>query len=216
MVLTNGHCLTPRPTPGQALVDRAADDLVVLNGNTGNAATRATAARLLYATMTGTDVALYRLRESYAALARAGVPARLLATAGPAPGDALVMQSGTYQTTFACAVEAIVPAVREAGYTQRGAVRYAAGASCDPRPGTSGSALIDPRTGQVVAIHNSHVAGDGEPCAEDNPCEVAPDGTTTAVKGRGYAQQVAGLTPCLAAGSAFDAARPGCALPTGR
>jgi hypothetical protein len=211
MLLTNGHCVTPRPPVGATLVDRPATDRVALNGPTSNTVAIATANRLLYATMTGTDVALYRLRESYAALAARGVPARELATQGPTPGTALVLQSGALQNTYACRVEAIVPAVREAGYTQRNVIRYANDPSCAPVGGTSGSQLIDARTGQIVAVHNSHVTGADKPCAEGEPCEVAADGTTSSVKGRSYGQQISGLASCLSAGSTLDLRRPGCA-----
>jgi hypothetical protein len=212
MLLTNGHCLTPRPAVGAALVDRPSSALVALNGPSSNGVARASTTRLLYATMTGTDVALYRLRETYAALAALGVPARELATAGPAPGTKLALHSGALQNTYGCTVEAVVPAVREAGYTQRSVLRYVADPACQPIGGTSGSALIDARTGQVVAVHNSHVTGDGKPCTEGEPCEVAPDGTATSVKGRGYAQQITSLTACLDAGSVLTLGRPGCAL----
>lgn len=212
MVLTNGHCVDPRPAPGDAVLDRPARHLVTLLGPDSNPVARATTTRLLYATMTGTDAAVYRLRETYAQLRRLGVPAHPLAVSGPAPGDELVMHAGSFQTTYACTVGAIVPTVRETGWTQRDVVRYRTTRSCRTQAGLSGAALIDPRTGQVVAVHNSHVAGDGEPCSEDNPCEVASDGAVTSVRGRGYAQQVTALTPCLVAGSAFDSDAPGCTL----
>lgn len=216
LLLTNGHCVFPaRPEPGQTLLDQPARHPVVLNGADSNAVARATTTRLLLATMTGTDVALYRLDQSYAQLAAKGVPAHPLTTTGPAPGTPLTMHAGADQTTFRCTVGAVVPTLREAGYTQRSALRYADATSCAPQAGTSGSPLIDPRTGAVVAIHNSHVTGDAKPCRENEPCEVAPDGTVTAVKGRGYAQQVAGLAPCLDAGSTLAPSRPGCTLLAG-
>lgn len=215
LLLTNGHCVPTRPRPGQTYRDRPADDLVILNGADGNAVARASTTRLLLATMTGTDVALYRLDQSYAELAAKGVPAHPLATTGPAPGAALTMHVGSEQTTYACTIEAVVPTLEEAGYTQRDALRYTPTRSCAPQAGTSGSPLIDPRTGQVVAIHNSHVTGDAKPCKENEPCEVAPDGTVSATKGRGYAQQVAGLAACLDAGSVLAPSRPGCTLPAG-
>jgi V8-like Glu-specific endopeptidase len=213
LLLTNGHCATPWPKPGRADVDRAARHRVALNDATSNAVARATTTRLLYATMTGTDLALYRLDQSYAQLAARGLPARELSTTGPALGDKLAMHVGSEQKTFTCTVAALVPAVREAGYTQRNVVRYATDRTCKPEGGTSGSPLIDLRTGLIVAIHNSHSYGDGKPCTEGNPCEVAPDGTTTSVKDRAYAQQTAGLAACIDAGSVLVAGRPGCVLP---
>ena len=212
MVLTNGHCLAPRPRPGRAVLDRPASQFVNLLGADSNPAARARTTRLLYATMTGTDVALYRLRQTYAQLDRLGVPSHPLATTGPAPGDKLVMHDGSRQTTYSCVVDTIVPEVREAGWTQRDVVRYETARTCETVAGLSGSPLINPLTGAVVAVHNSHVAGGGKPCSEDNPCEIGADGTRTSVRGRGYAQQVAGLTPCLTSGSTFDPEAPGCTL----
>lgn len=123
-----------------------------------------------------------------------------------------MIHDGSRQTTYSCVVDTIVPEVREAGWTQRDVVRYETARTCETVAGLSGSPLINPLTGAVVAVHNSHVAGGGKPCSEDNPCEIGADGTRTSVRGRGYAQQVAGLTPCLTSGSTFDPEAPGCTL----
>lgn len=213
LLLGNGHCADPRPPRGKAFADRPAAGIVTVNGASGNAIARTSATRLLYATMTGTDVAVYRLAATYAELAEAGVRPLRLAESGPTVGERLEMLSGgAAETTLTCRVAAVVPVLREAGYEQREALRYAGGPDCEPEHGMSGSPLVDPSTREVVAIHNTHVDGDGEPCSENNPCEVAPDGTVTAIKGRGYAQQTAGLTRCIVAGSRFDLAAPGCSL----
>lgn len=213
LLLTNGHCAEPRPPRGKAIGPRPARSVVTINGAAGNAIVRTSTTRLLYATMTGTDVAVYRLASTYAQLAGSGVRARSLAERGPAVGDRLSLLSGSAQTTFSCRAAAIVPILREGGYEQRDAIRYGRGAACEPQPGTSGSPLVDVRTGDVVAIHNTHVAGGGRRCSVDNPCEVDPSGTTTAVRRRGYAQQTAGLASCIAAGSRIDLATPGCRPP---
>lgn len=212
LLLTNGHCLTPRPAPGKTLLDRPAKKLVRFNDARGNGVRRGSTAQLLYATMTGTDVALYRLTESYADLAASGLRIFTLATTAPAVGTPLSMLAAELQATYSCRVAAIVPTLREAGYEQRNAIRYANARSCQPIGGSSGSPMVDHRTGEVVAIHNTHVNGDAKPCKEGEPCEVAPGGTTTAIKGRGYAQQTAGLAACIVAGSRLDLAVPGCEL----
>lgn len=67
----------------------------------------------------------------------------------------------------------------------------------------------------VVGIHKTH-NDTGEKCTDDNPCEVGPDGTVTAVRGRSYGQQVSTLTACLAEGSKLDLSRDGCTLPHSR
>ncbi|HEY3481881.1 MAG TPA: hypothetical protein VGL02_23530 [Streptomyces sp.] len=41
---------------------------------------------------------------------------------------------------------------------------------------------------------------------------MAADGSVTAVQGRGYGQQVAGIAACVVPGSKLDLARPGCEL----
>lgn len=212
LLLTNGHCAEPLPPRGKALNARPAESIVTINGAAGNAIARTSTTQLMYATLTGTDVAVYRLASTYAQLAESGVRVLSLSHSGPEVGDRLSLLSGTYQTSFSCQVAAIVPTLREAGYQQRDAIRYGRGAACEPGPGTSGSPLVDARTGEVVAIHNTHNVGDGRRCSRDNPCEVDPSGTITAVKRRGYAQQTAGLAQCIVAGSRLDLSNPGCQL----
>jgi hypothetical protein len=212
LLLTNGHCAEERPPRGTGIRDRPSRLSVTVGDVSGNASVRAFTTRLLYATMSGTDVALYRLDRTYAELADAGVPALTLSDEGSRVGDRVTLLSGAWQESFACTIEAIVPTLREGGYEQHDALRYATSAGCEPGPGTSGSPLVDPDTRQVVAIHNTHNDGDGEACGDDNPCEVDPQGATTAVKGRSYAQQTAGLARCIAAGSRVVLTQPGCAL----
>ncbi|WP_208905911.1 hypothetical protein [Streptomyces melanosporofaciens] len=62
----------------------------------------------------------------------------------------------------------------------------------------------------VVGIHNTHNDA-GEKCTDNNPCEVGPDGTVTAVRGRGYGQQVYMIASCLTEGR-LDLSHPGCTL----
>lgn len=212
LLLTAGHCAERRPPRGEALSNRPSDGIVTVNRADGNPVVRTSTTRLLYATMTGTDVALYRLADTYADLARAGIRPFLLAADGPAVGDRLTMLSGAGQKIYSCRVAAIVPTLREAGYVERESIRYATTPDCRPIPGTSGSPLLDERTHEVVGLHNTHDTGTGKPCSEGNPCEVGPDGTVTAVENGSYGQQTDGLERCIADGSRFDLALPGCPL----
>ncbi|MFD1052482.1 serine protease, partial [Kibdelosporangium lantanae] len=66
--------------------------------------------------------------------------------------------------------------------------------------GYSGSALLSGNT--VVGIHNTG-NDSGEQCTDDNPCEVAADGTVTSTRGRGYGQQVDQIAACFT-GSRLD------------
>ncbi len=212
LALTNGHCVpSGRPAPGKALVDRPAGlaDPVTVNDSAGYPRATARATRLVYATMTGTDIALYRLDKTYAQLAAAGAKVFRLSTTPMRGGDRISMARNTGRPL--CTVEAVVPRLREDDYQQNGAVRYAPSDTCASRPGYSGTALLAPDGETVVGINNTHNR-DGEKCTDNNPCEVGRDGSVTAVKGRSYGQQVHRISGCLITGSRLKLSRPGCGL----
>ncbi len=213
MVLTNGHCADHRPAPGEAILDESASEVVYVRNANGSTVTRVRTTALAYATMTGTDVAVYQLDTTFAELAAKGVHIFSFAEQGPSPDDRVNLLSGGSADDWDCKVEAIVPLLREGGYSQVNALRYAAEPGCGPSDGPghgdSGSPLVDPDTNQIVGIHATG-NDDGLECVENNPCEVDADGNSTAVKDRKYGQQVSFLRECLAAGSVFDTGRPGC------
>ncbi|MEU5265917.1 serine protease [Amycolatopsis sp. NPDC021455] len=210
LLLTNGHCVQgQRPAPGTALVDRPADREVPIADRQGYPQATARANRLLYATMTGTDIALYRLDKTYAQLTAEGAKIFRLTDTPVRAGDALTMAATSSRLT--CTAEAVVTHLREGGYQQDDSIRYATSDDCAPWHGTSGSALLAPDGTTVVGIHNTHNDA-GEQCTDDNPCEVGPDGTVTSVRGRGYGQQVYRIAACLAKGSKLDLANRDCTL----
>ena len=209
LALTNGHCVQgPRPAPGTAVVDQPADldRPVSIADPAGYPRATARATRLVYATMTGTDIALYRLDKTYAQLAAEGAKVFTLSTIPMHAGDQLLMAHGSARPS--CVVEAVVTHLREGGYQQDDSIRYT---DCAPWHGTSGSALLAADGGTVVGIHNTHNAA-GEQCTDDNPCEVGSDGAVTSVQGRAYGQQVHLITACLTKGSKLDLSRRGCTL----
>ncbi|ADG77733.1 Peptidase S1 and S6 chymotrypsin/Hap OS=Tsukamurella paurometabola (strain ATCC 8368 / DSM /CCUG 35730 / CIP 100753 / JCM 10117 / KCTC 9821 / NBRC 16120/ NCIMB 702349 / NCTC 13040) OX=521096 GN=Tpau_1101 PE=3 SV=1 [Tsukamurella paurometabola] len=207
MVLTNGHCVSgDRPAPGGATVNQPSNRTMLAAGRTGESVTTVRADRLVYATMSRTDVAVYRLDSTYAQVAARGATVFDLATTPIRPGDRFSMNTGAARKS--CSAEAVVPTVREGDWEQRDSVRYR---DCSSVPGESGSPLISPDGRTVVGVNNSSNT-DGEKCTDDNPCEIAADGTVTAVKGRSYGQQIDALARCLTRDS-IDLSRPGCDLP---
>ncbi|WP_445277284.1 trypsin-like serine protease [Streptomyces sp. DSM 41033] len=211
LMLTNGHCVQgDRPAPGTAAVDRPADREVPIADRQGYTQATARANRLLYATMTGTDVALYRLDKTYAQLEAEHAKIFRLASTPVRAGDPLTVASAG--SRHRCTAEAVVPHLREGGYRMDDSIRYAAGDDCAPWHGDSGSALLAADGTTVVGIHNTH-NDDGARCTDNNPCEVGPDGEVTSEKGRAYGQQVYKITKCLAERSELDPSRAGCALP---
>ncbi|MFE3828232.1 trypsin-like serine protease [Streptomyces sp. NPDC059092] len=210
LMLTNGHCVEGQwAEPGTALVDRPADREAPIADRQGYPQATARANRLVYATMTGTDIALYRLDKTYAQLKAEGAKVFQLATTPVRAGDSLAMAYTSLRLN--CAAEAVVPHLREGGYQQDNSIRYATGEDCAPWPGTSGSALLAPDGTTVVGIHNTHNDA-GEQCTDNNPCEVDQDGDVTSVQGRGYGQQVHMIAACVAKGSKLDLSARGCAL----
>ncbi|WP_063631956.1 MULTISPECIES: trypsin-like serine protease [Actinomycetes] len=245
LLLTNGHCVPTSPpaaegkrifekdgqrgldeyrreqlpAPGAALVDRPADRSLVISDRQGYPVAPARANRLVYATMTGTDVALYRLDKTYAQVSALGGKVFDLSTAPMRAGDRLTLATISARTD--CAAAAVVPTLREGGYQQADSVRYD---TCKSSHGDSGAPLLAPDGHTVVGVNNTHnddgVAPNSPggtktaatPCSDNNPCEVGPDGTVTSRAGASYGQQVNGLAACLTAGSKLDLSKPGCAV----
>ncbi|MFL1378775.1 MULTISPECIES: trypsin-like serine protease [unclassified Nocardiopsis] len=212
LLLTNGHCVeeAERPAPGSALVDLPADREVAVGDEEGYPLVTAHADRLVYATMTGTDIALYRLDRTYAEVEAAGAKVFELATEPVRAGDPLSVLHTSER--FDCTAEAVVPHLKEGEYLMDDSIRYAEDEGCAPRFGTSGSALVGADGTTVVGIHNTHNES-GEQCTDDNPCEVDGEGNETSLPGRAYGQQVHMIAACLAAGSELDLSRAECSLP---
>src|SRR3954471_8346009 len=80
MMLTNGHCYEGGfLAAGQVLTNRSSTRRGTLLSSTGASLAPLTADRLLYATMTGTDVSLHRLTSTFSAIqAATGVTARTI------------------------------------------------------------------------------------------------------------------------------------------
>ncbi|MCO5973769.1 trypsin-like serine protease [Actinoallomurus soli] len=214
LMLTNGHCVQGQPpAPGTALVDQPADREVPIADPQGYPQTTARANRLVYATMTGTDIALYRLDKTYAQLRAAGAKVFQLTSTPVRAGDKLTMAYTSIRLN--CTAEAVVTHLREGGYQQDDSIRYATSEDCAPWHGTSGSALLAPDGNTVVGIHNTHNDA-GEQCTDNNPCEVGTDGAVTSVQGRAYGQQVHMIAACLTKGSQLDLSRQGCTLTRAR
>ncbi|MEV5830109.1 serine protease [Spirillospora sp. NPDC052242] len=212
LVMTNGHCLrTGTPAAGEVIVDRPSTRTFTLLDRTGRGNLGTLRAdNLEYATMTGTDVAVYRLDATYAEIERRyGVPALRLSTDRPPDGTGIRVVSGYWREIYACSIDGTVHRLREAEWTWEDSIRYTS--ACRTIGGTSGSPVIDASTGAVVAVNNTGNE-DGERCTLNNPCEVDRNGEVTVRPGASYGQQTYPLARCLAPGG--DVAVGGsCALP---
>lgn len=201
-VMTNGHCVTNIIaqmvlSPGQAIVNQSrsrsvslvTERLTKLKLNTR---------KLVYATMTGTDMAIYELHLSYQELLERGIRAFELSPSSPKKGDQIEVISGHKNVDYACAVDEVLFGLREGGFNFNQSLRFTS--DCEQSNGTSGSPVILKGTRQVVGISNSYNKN-GRSCSDNNPCEVDGDGSISIFHGARYGQQTALLNDCTLNGN---------------
>ncbi|CCH33960.1 serine protease [Actinosynnema sp. NPDC047251] len=209
LVLTNGHCVKLM-ADREVLVDQPATRTFTLLNRTGNGTLGTLRAeRLMYATMTGTDAALYRLTATYAQVEGMGSRALELSSAHPAAGIDIRVVSGYWKKIYSCRAEAFVLMLREADWTWHDSIRYTK--PCDTVGGTSGSPVVDVAGGKVVGVNNTGNEAGGR-CTMNNPCEVDEAGQVTVRRGIGYGQQTFQMVPCLPGGGRLELIAPGCGL----
>ncbi|GAA1534034.1 serine protease [Actinomadura kijaniata] len=212
LVMTNGHCLeTGMPKAGEVIVDRPSGRTFDLLDRAGkNVLGKLRATRIEYATMTDTDVTVYRLNTTYRAIRqRYGVSALKLSLARPHAGTRIAIPSGYWRRTWTCKIDGFAYRMKEAGWTWKDSIRYTP--ECDIIGGTSGSPIVDTRSKRVIGVNNTGNT-DGERCTLNNPCEVDRNGRVTVRRGIGYGQQTYLLARCLTRGNDVRLDR-GCKLP---
>ncbi|MFE9169528.1 trypsin-like serine peptidase [Streptomyces kebangsaanensis] len=212
LVLSNGHCLeTGFPSPGQVIVNKASSRTFGLLNSAGTRVATLQANRVVYSTMTDTDVTLYQLTRTYAQIKSSyGINALTLNDTHPAAGTPIKVVSGYWKRIYSCNVDGFAYRLKEGDWTWKDSLRYTS--ACDTIGGTSGSPVIDTATGKVVAVNNTGNE-DGARCTVNNPCEVDASGNITVRKGINYAQQTYQIPACFAAGNQLDLNRSGCTLP---
>jgi V8-like Glu-specific endopeptidase len=212
LLLTNGHCFEGgMPSPGQVITNRSSTrSFTLLKPSSSNAGT-VRANRVLYSTMTKTDITLYRLTETYAAIkSRLNVSPLTLAKSGPANGAGMAVVSGYWKRIYTCSVQATIPELREAGWVMKSSIKYLQ-PGCETIGGTSGSPIVSTSTGEVIGINNTGNE-DGESCTLNNPCEVDANGNITVDQGAAYGQQIWWLYTCLNSTRGIDLNQTGCLL----
>ncbi|GAA3157585.1 serine protease [Streptomyces virens] len=212
LVLTNGHCLESGfPAPGQVVVDQASSRTFGLLNSSGSKVATLRADRLLYATMTDTDAAVYRLGTTYAQIKSAyGIDPLTLADSHPQAGTAISVVSGYWKRIYSCSVDGFVYRMKEGDWTWKDSVRYTS--ECNTIGGTSGSPVVDDATRTVVAVNNTGNE-DGERCTVNNPCEVDESGNVTVRQGINYAQQTYQFPACFGVDNKLELSASGCVLP---
>lgn len=213
IVMTNGHCVQ-KPggylNPGEVWVNKPiARDMKIFDKAMKLFPIKTT--KILYATMTNTDVAYYELDKSYAQIkAETNVRPFVLDSLRPSIAQPIEIISGYWDRGYSCEIDNFVFRIKEGGWTWTDSVRYTAG--CDTIGGTSGSPLIAKGEKRVIGINNTSNES-GEQCTLNNPCEVSESGAVFFQKGIRYGQQTYNVYTCLTPDFKIDLSLKSCDLP---
>jgi V8-like Glu-specific endopeptidase len=207
LVLTNGHCVELMK-PGQVIVNRSVTRSFSLLNGSGSKIATLTGTKLVYATMTGTDAALYQLNKTYGEIQQQyGSRALELSASHPVARTEIRVVSGYWKRIYSCQIDGFVNTLKEADWTWRDSLRYTS--SCNTIGGTSGSPIIDNVSGKVVGVNNTGNESGGR-CTMNNPCEVDAAGNVTVRKGINYGQQTFDFVSCFGPGTTLNLSLPGC------
>lgn len=212
LILTNGHCLENGfPRPGSSVYRQPSRRRFTLMNAAGDEVGTLTANRIEYGTMTGTDMSIYRLNETYATiLSRFHVRALSLSSQHPTVNTEVEVVSGYWSRGYRCAIEGFVFKLVEDTFTMNDSIRYTR-PGCEVIGGTSGSPIIHKLTREVIGVNNTGNES-GRRCTMNNPCEIDENGKVHYVKGYSYGQQTYRVYSCLNANRELDLAVPGCML----
>lgn len=212
MVLTNGHCLeTGFPKPNTYVAGKASKRRFKVFDKNAKAIDIILAKEIIYSTMTGTDMTLYKLNITVGQVKQKyGFAPLVLSSTKPQLNQPIEIISGYWERGYRCNIEAFAEELREDNWTQHDSIRYSR-PGCEIIGGTSGSPIIAASTRTVVGVNNTGNM-DGLKCSENNPCEVNKDGSLTYKKGYNYGQQTYWIYSCLNANKELDLKTAGCLL----
>lgn len=213
VVMTNGHCLGGGSflKPDQFVVNQASARTITLLNNQGTSAGSIQALKVLYATMTGTDVSLYQVKPSYDEIrAKYGVLPLTLSSEHPTAKSKIDIISGYWTKGYTCDIDGFVYNLKEDAWTWTDSIRYSQ-PGCETIHGTSGSPVLAHGTKTIIGINNTG-NDNGEKCTMDNPCEVDENGNITFEQGRNYGQQTYWIYSCLNENNEIDLSIEGCKL----
>ena len=212
IVMTNGHCIE-KPgyiKPGEVVVNmKKSRDLKLFKTLTDLKPVKTS--KILYATMTDTDIAFYELTQTYEEIKKAyDVDPLLLDNGRPSVGAPIQIISGYWDRGWNCKIDGFVYKMKEKDWTWTDSIRYTA--TCDTMGGTSGSPIVAKGSRTVVGINNTSNES-GETCTINNPCEIDENGKIEARKGVRYGQQSYNIYTCLTPDFSIDLSMNGCELP---
>jgi len=122
--------------------------------------------------------------------------------------------SARWQNDRACRVETTIGQLKESQWTWGPVLRIKIADTCGFPHGASGAPAIREDNAEIIGVVGTASDASGAACELNNPCEIAPDGTTKAsAREQGYVHFVGKLYSCLDGNRNVDLDVPGCLLP---
>jgi hypothetical protein len=200
VVITNGHCVSGSLGANEAWVNQPSQRTFSLYSKTGAKIT-VRASKLLYATLTDTDMGLYELTETYEQLEAKGVKAFPLTSNPVLVGTAARVTSSYWQETLNCSVDRIVFRLLEGfgsdvSNPSVATKSFAMSANCITRGGYSGTPVINDQQEIIGLLFTGHEGG-GTRCEERSPCEEDESGNRTSHPRTSYVARIDQVAGCL-------------------
>ena len=216
MVLTNGHCIgmgsfmEQYPADKEVFANKPAKNTDIYLYSRAREVILVKPKRLVYGTMTGSDIGIFELPKSYAELESLGVYP-IIVEKNPAvkAGDILQMPSSYWKTTYSCMFETNIDQVQEGPWTWKKSVRFSVN-NCKLAGGASGSPLLNSQ-GRLLGVINT-VNENGESCTLNNPCEVQADGSRVVQAQKNYGFFLSALYDCRNEAGDLDFGLAGCSF----
>lgn len=210
IVLTNGHCLGGRFLRNNEFIHNKKISRRMKVADSNMRFHNIRAIELMYGTMTGTDSALYKLKETYTDLRKLGIEPFEFSESRPIVGTSIEIISGYWERGYSCEIEDFVHMLKEASWIFTDSIRYT-NTGCKTIGGTSGSPIIMKNTRTVIGVNNT-ANESGRECTMNNPCEIDEDNNIYYKKGTSYGQQTYQFYNCLNSEYEIDLNIEGCNL----
>jgi V8-like Glu-specific endopeptidase len=217
MILTNGHCIKVGPLGGfpkpntYVLNYQVTRSFQFLRSDGTLSGQSVNSTKVLYGTMTGTDLALYELERTFGDIEKTwGYVPLTMSKSKPDAGQDIEILSGYWRRGYSCSIDMFIHQLREDDYSFTDSIRYTE-PGCDTIGGTSGSPIIASGSRTVIGVNNTGNE-DGERCTMNNPCEVSENGEVFFEKGLSYGQQTYLIYGCLDSNRKFDLSLETCKL----
>jgi hypothetical protein len=204
VIITNGHCVSSSLVSNMAMINVQASKSFSLYTETGTVSVRST--KLMYATLTETDLALYELIETYEELTKKGVRSFSLYPRSATIGRTVRVTSGYWQETLDCTLDRKVHKLLEGfgsdiSNPSVATNAFALSSNCMIKGGYSGTPVVDEETDTLIAIAFTGTEGNAnQPCAERSPCEEDASGKRTYHKNTSYVARLDQISQCVLEG----------------